>query len=457
MNRRNIWLALVVAIAAMGASGAWLYWPRQAGQPMTQATFTGPVAYYQDPDGKPYYSATPRKTDDGRDYRPVLARDEVSFEPQAAVADTSRRVKYYRNPMGLPDTSAVPKKDSMGMDYIPVYEGEDDDSSFKLSPGRIQRSGVKSEEVSRRTISPTLRVPGVVQLDERRVAIISMRMETWIQKVEDVTTGSRVRKGQPLMQVYSPAISSAAAEYVSILNSPELNKASNINRGAKQRLLNLSVPPEVIGEIEKTREVPLNVQWRAPRDGIVLERNAIEGMRAEPGEVLFRLADTSVVWVLLAVPERELGRIGRGQRVTVRSKAIPDREFEGKVDVVYPQLAKETRTVRVRVEIENSDLALLPDMYVEALVHGGRDGPVVSVPESAVIDTGSEQLVFIDRGEGVMQRRNVKVGARGDGFVEILQGLEEGESVVTAANFLLDAESNLRAAVKSYSNAETGK
>src|SRR4051794_29490771 len=185
--------------------------------------------YFQDPDGKPSYSLTPMKTPDGRDYRAVPAGADISFEdnassvtPATAAAGGSgeRRIKYYRHPMGLPDTSPTPKKDSMGMDYIPVYQGEDsDDGSVKLSAGKIQRTGVKSEPAARRVIRTAIRAPGTIQLDERRVSVITMRAESYVQKVADITTGAHVVKGQPLMEIYSPAVSSAAAEYISTLGS----------------------------------------------------------------------------------------------------------------------------------------------------------------------------------------------------------------------------------------------
>ncbi len=168
--------------------------------PAAAQTSDDPI-YYQDPDGRPLYSLTPKKTPDGRDYRAVPASADLSFEDEPAAAPattvaTDRKIKFYRNPMGLPDTSPTPKKDSMGMDYIPVYEGEDaDDGSVKLSPGKIQRTGVKSEPAAPRVIRTAIRAPGTIQLDERRVSVISMRSESWVQKVANVTTGTRVDKG----------------------------------------------------------------------------------------------------------------------------------------------------------------------------------------------------------------------------------------------------------------------
>jgi Cu(I)/Ag(I) efflux system membrane fusion protein len=420
---------------------------------------SGAPVYYQDPDGRLLYSLTPTKTPDGRDYRGVPASADVDFEdasaPETAPAlPRNRKIKYYRNPMGLPDTSPVPKKDSMGMDYIPVFEGDDaDDGSVKLSPGKIQRTGVKSEPAARRVIRTMVRVPGTIQLDERRVSVISMRSESWVQKVADVTTGTKVKKGQPLMEIYSPAVSSAAAEYISTISSKMTAGEAGYGRGSRQRMMNLDVPESAIVAIEKSHIVPIAIDWTAPRDGIVLERNAIEGMRAQPGDVLFRVADTSIVWAMVDVAERDLGSIAVGQPVVVKARSFPARQFAGNISVVYPQVNRETRTARVRIELPNPDLALLPDMYVDAEIDTGDPEPVLAIPDNAVLDTGSKQAVIIDKGEGRFEPRAVKLGHRGDGYVEIREGIAEGEPVVVSANFLIDAESNLETALKGFSDA----
>jgi Cu(I)/Ag(I) efflux system membrane fusion protein len=408
---------------------------------------------------EPAYSQTPKKTPAGRDYRAVPASADLSFEDQPAAAPataaaTDRKVKFYRNPMGLADTSPTPKKDSMGMDYIPVYEGEDtDDGAVKLSPGKIQRTGVKSEPAAPRVIRTAIRAPGTIQLDERRISVISMRSESWVQKVANVTTGTRVTEGQPLMEIYSPSISSAAAEYIATINSRTTAGSVAYGRGSRQRLVNLDVPEAVIAAMEKSGNVPLGIDWSAPRDGVVLERTAIEGMRAQPGDVLFRVADTSVVWAVIDVAERDLGAVALGQPVTVRARSYPGREFHGQVGVIYPQVNKDIRTARIRIELSNPDFALLPDMYVDAEIDTGSPSAVLAVPESAVLDTGSRQAVFVERGEGRFEPRDVKLGHRGGGYVEVREGVAEGEPVVVAANFLIDAESNLKAALKSFSDA----
>ena len=432
----------------------------------------GPIAYYRHPDGLPSYSAEPRKTEDGRDYVPVRASEDVSFDDAArashagkggdpATADKGgRRVLYYRNPMGLPDTSPVPKKDSMGMDYIPVFEGEaEDGSTVKVSPGKLQRTGVRSERVERRVVSRPVRSPGTVQLDERRVTVVSTRSDTFIEKIENVTTGDLVRKGQPLLRLYSPEIAAASAQYLSVLNEPG-GTGGGVGRpvvleGARRRLENLNVPAEVFAEIERTRKVPLSITWTSPRDGIVLERNAIEGMRAPTGEVLFRIADISNVWVLADVPEHDLGLVRLGQAVTIRVRSLPGRTFTGRVSLIYPQVSRETRTTRVRVELPNPDRVLLPDMYADVEIATGSADPVIAVPDDAVIDTGARQVVIVDKGEGRFEPREVKVGAHGNGFVEIHKGVELGDQVVVSANFLIDAESNLKAALQGMAAATT--
>jgi Cu(I)/Ag(I) efflux system membrane fusion protein len=409
------------------------------------------VIYYQDPDGKPDYSTEPKLTADGRPYRAVHEGEEISFDPgKPEPPPGNRKLLYYRNPMGLPDISQTPKKDSMGMDYIPVYEGDDGDgATVRLSPGRVQRIGVSTERAAMRVIAEPVRAPGTIELDERRVAVITLRTEAFIEAVEDVTSGSEVHAGQRLARIYSPAIASAAAEYAQALTSR--NDASA--RGTRQRLMNLGAPPQLLADIERTREVPLAFTLTAPRDGAVLERNAVDGQRIAPGDVMFRVADHSAVWAMVDVAERDLAAIAEGQQTTVRVRSRPDRTFAGKVARVYPHLNTATRTVPVRIELPNTDLLLKPGMYAQAEIDTGGGAPVLTVPDSAVIDSGDRQVVIVDKGDGRFEPRAVRLGRRGAGHVEVRDGVTEGEAVVTTANFLIDAESNLKSALKSL----TGK
>jgi Cu(I)/Ag(I) efflux system membrane fusion protein len=455
MNTRRFLTSIALGIA-LGVAGCWP--AQQPLQPLARLAATSAAAaerkviYYRDPSGAPFWSAVPKKDGQGRDYLPVYDDEAPSTgEPAPKAAEASRKVLYYRNPMGLPDTSPVPKKDPMGMDYVPVYEGDDnDDGSVKLSPGKIQRTGVKSERVVRRPITSLVRAPGTVQEDERRVSVVALRFEGFVESVADVTTGDHVHKGQPLMNVYSPALSSAAAEYLSALNAGATGKEL---KGARRRLENLATPEPAIRDLERTREIALSISWPAPQDGEILQRNAINGMRAGPGDVLFRIADHRVIWVVIDVAERDLAQVMVGTHVRIKPRALSGQTFTGTVALIYPHLNAQTRTARIRIEAPNPDELLRPEMYVDAEIETGSQDPMLAVPESAVLDSGTRQAVLIDKGEGRFEPREVKLGRRGGGYVEVREGVGDNDAVVTSANFLIDAESNLKAALKSFGEA----
>lgn len=422
---------------------------------------SGPIIYYRDPDGRPVYSAEPRKTADGRDFLAVHASEDISFDKKPemdaeAVAQANgepKKVLYYRNPMGLPDTSPVPKKDSMGMDYIPVYAGEDDDgSSVKLNARKLQRTGVRTDVAAKRAIVNSVRAPGTVQLDERLVTVVATRSDAFIDKVADVTTGDRITKGQTLLEFYSPEVAAAGAQFLTDLN---ISGKENVRGGGRQKLENLGIPAQDIAEIERTRRPPLSMTWRAPRNGVVLERNAVEGMKAASGEVLFRIADISTLWIVADVPELQLGAVAIGASATIRIRSAPGRTFSGRVALIYPRVARETRTAKVRIEMPNPDGTLLPDMYAEVEIASGSSDQVVTVPDNAVIDSGNRQIVIIDQGEGGFEPREVKIGKRGNGYTEIQNGVAAGDRVVVSANFLIDAESNLKAALTGMTAGES--
>jgi Cu(I)/Ag(I) efflux system membrane fusion protein len=423
-----------------------------------KAEGTGPVIYYRHPDGLPQYSAAPRKTEDGRDFRAVRQSEDVSFDSavgpaevtSAEPAPSARKVLYYRNPMGLPDTSPIPKKDSMGMDYIPVFESDDrEGETIKVSRGKLQRTGVRSVEAALLPVVRPLRVPGIVELDERRVRMVVMRTDAFVESVAPVTTGDRVKEGQPLFQFFSKDIASAAAELVT--------QQETSAKGGALKLRNYGLSDDIIESIRVSRKVPDRLDFDAPVSGVVLERVAMPGMMAEAGQTLFRIADTSKVWVVADVPESQLDAVKAGAKATVSIRSLPGRAFEGRVALVYPEIRTETRTAKVRIELDNEDGALLANMFAEVEIKGRREAAVVSVPDTAVVDTGDRQLVFIDRGEGRFEPRDVKVGLRGDGLTEITEGVKAGDRVVVTANFLLDAESNLTSALNAIQAASEAK
>jgi Cu(I)/Ag(I) efflux system membrane fusion protein len=421
-----------------------------ATMPATEAS--GPVIYWRHPDGLPEWSATERQTSDGRDFLPVLASEDLSLSPEAMTAapeSGERRILYYRNPMGLADTSPVPKQDSMGMDYIPVYDGEDsDDGSVTVSPGKLQRTGVRTTVAVLAPLAASLHAPGIVVLDERRISVISLRADAFIETVADVTTGSTIAEGAPLVTLYSPEIAAALAQFVTDVRSEGQQRA-----GARQRLENLGVPGEVIDRIAAEGLVSVSIPIMAPRSGVVLERMAVEGMMSEAGETLFRIADTSMVWVIAEVPESALMDIAAGAEVRVSFRGLAGDPMTGRIDTIYPEVDMMTRTGKLRIELPNPDGRLRANMFAEVeIMLGGA--PVVQVPEGAVIDTGDRQVVILDLGEGRFRPEPVMVGRRGGGMIEIVSGIEAGDTVVSAATFLIDAESNLNAALAALAAPE---
>lgn len=365
------------------------------------------------------------------------------------------KIKYYRNPMGLPDTSPVPKKDSMGMDYIPVYEPEDTDSgSVKLSPGKIQRTGVETVVIGKRALIRTVRAPGVVQLDERRVVVLAPRFDGYIQSVAPVTTGARVAKGDALANVFGQEVLNEAARLLieqtsrgDELSLPGVRGPAGVV-GATRRLQNLGVPQEFMDEVKRDRKVPDTFTYRSPIDGYVLERNWSDGQGFKAGDVGFRIADVSTVWMMADVAESDIDGVRPGQSVRVSTRARPGRTFDGKVTVIYPRLQKETRTIPVRVELPNPDTSLLPEMYGDVEI-ATNNVVTLAVPSAAVIDSGDRQVVLVDLGNGRYQPRDLKLGRRGDGYIEVISGVSEGDRVVSNGNFLIDSESNLQSALKS--------
>ncbi|MGE5336659.1 MAG: efflux RND transporter periplasmic adaptor subunit [Gemmatimonadota bacterium] len=372
---------------------------------------------------------------------------------------SERKILYYRNPMGLPDTSPTPKKDSMGMDYIPVYEGDEAEgagSGIKVSTEKIQKLGVRTARVEKRALDTVVRATGRVEVDERRLATVTAKYEGYIEKLHVNATGQYVARGQPLFEAYSPELLAAQREYqVAMQGAASVKSADAQTQAGMQRLADSAlkrlgywdVTDEDIARLAAGGEPRRVLTFRAPAGGIVLERKATQGMRFMPGEMLYQIADLSSVWVIADVFEQDIGRIRVGQPAQVRFEAYPGETFGGRVTYVYPTLKAETRSAQVRIELPNRGGRLKPSMYAMVELAGGAGASVPAVPTSAVIDSGKRQVVLVDVGNGRFESREVKLGARGEDYVAVLDGVKEGESVVVAANFLIDAESNLKAAI----------
>ena len=429
------------------------------------------ILYYRDPMGKPEYSPVPKKDSIGMDYLPVYEDEEEDSAKPTATAPPAKgkgKILYYRNPMGLPDTSPVPKKDSMGMDYIPVYENEegDDGKTIKISLARVQKLGVESALVERRSLGRSIRAVGTVQANERGLFIFNTKFEGWIDKLHVNATGETVHRGEPLMEVYAPDLVVAEQEYLLAWRALQrmAGAGSESRAAAKQladasllRLQNWDISADQLKQLEETGKVSRTLTLRSPADGVVLEKTAVDGMRFTAGEPLYRIVDLSTVWLIADVFEQDLGAVRDGEEATITVNAYPGATFSGKVDFIYPTVSHETRTGKVRVLVPNPDQRLKPGMYANvALDATVGNSPVLAVPESAVIDSGVKQSVLIDRGEGRFEPREVKLGAHADRYYEIREGVKDGERVVTSANFLIDAESNLRAALKTFAPPADG-
>lgn len=474
VNTMNTMRILSVLGLGIGLGVVGGYWAAQYTSPLqVNARAVGAAAaernvlYYRAPDNAPLWSAFPKQDQQGRPYIPVYDDEEPSFDAEKAKAQAGkgpRKILYYRNPMGLPDTSPVPKKDGMGMEYIAVYEGEDADEGniVKVSLDRIQRSGVRSEPAEVRVLVQPVRAVGAVAIDESKLTVVSMRSTGYIEDLFVNTAGRTVRAGEPLFRVYSPDILNAQIDLRISLGAVQRGvSGANMNQsinGAMQRLRNLGVPQSRIDEVRETGANPRTLDWPSPASGVVLSKSVINGQRVEAGAELYRIADLATVWVIADVAESDVGMIKPGTRATITFRAYPNEPVEGQVMLVYPEVKAETRTARVRIEVVNPDGRLKADMYADVLFRPGADDvPVVTVPNSAVIESGSQQIVFVIKGEGRFEPRRVTLGRRGDGYREVVAGIRAGEEVVTTATFLIDSESNLRAALKTFTQPEASR
>jgi Cu(I)/Ag(I) efflux system membrane fusion protein len=379
----------------------------------------------------------------------------------AAAGQPEKKLLYYRNPMGLPDTSPTPKKDPMGMDYIAVYAGGADEeplaaNQIKISTEKVQKLGVRTEAAQLRVLDRLVRASGRIEPDERRVYAISPKFEGYVERLHVNVTGQAVGKGQALFEVYSPELVSAQREYaIAVQGVGSLKDAGGqaqtgmqqLADASLQRLRNWDISEAQIKALTDSGATTRTLTFRSPVSGVVMEKKALQGMRFMPGEALYQIADLSSVWVIADVFEQDIGLVRNGSKATVNINAYPGKTFSGRVSYVYPTLTAETRTVPVRVELANPGGLLKPGMFAQVALPVGARGKVITVPLSAVIDSGTRQIVLIEQGAGRYESREVKLGARSDTYVEVLDGVDDGEPVVVAANFLIDAESNLQAAL----------
>ncbi|MBP6793275.1 MAG: efflux RND transporter periplasmic adaptor subunit, partial [Aeromonas sp.] len=354
--------------------------------------------------------------------------------------------------------------DEMGMPYLPVYADDagntpSGSATITVSPDRIQALGVTTEPVRRERLQRTLRAVGQLVVDERRTVTVAPKFGGWIERLPVNTTGQTVHAGETLLEVYSPELIAAQQEYLLARESqnrlrlePSLagGKRISLSDGALQRLRFWDIPEAELQRLVRQGEVRRRLPLTAPSDGVVMSKKAVQGMRFEAGEPLFELADLRHLWLLVELFEQDLASIRIGQPVSLTMAAYPGKRFSGKVAFIYPTVNAQTRTVSVRIELLNEEGRLKPAMYGEAQLQATA-AEALTIPESALLDTGARRLVLLSLGAGRFAPREVEVGSYGEDpqgqrRIVVLSGLQAGEVVVTRANFLLDSESNLRAA-----------
>ena len=351
------------------------------------------------------------------------------------------------------------------MDYIPVYEGEDESApgaeaaspnQVRISTEKIQKLGVRTEPAAMRLLGKTVRAAGRIEPDERRVFAVTAKFEGYVERLHVNATGQPVAKGQPLFEAYSPELVSAQREYAIAMQGLEAMKdaGADAQAGMRQladsslaRLRNWDLSPSQVTALMKSGQPQRTISFPSPVSGIVSEKKALQGMRFMPGEMLYQVTDLSSVWVVADLSEQDIGLVKSGAKARVTTTAYPTETFEGRITYIYPTLKAETRSIPVRVEMANPGGRLKPAMFAQVELSVGGKSPVLTVPDSAVIDSGTRRIVLVQVKEGRFEPREVEVGARSDNYVEILKGVRNGEQVVVAANFLIDAESNLKAVV----------
>lgn len=374
-------------------------------------------------------------------------------EPQQAPKQ-SGRILYYRDPQRPDYRSERPGfNPETGNELEPVYEAEPA-GLVMAAPEKLRLLGVATVEAGPRLLGEPLRVTGRVAADERRIVRVETRLEGWLEEVRADFTGHQVRAGETLATIYSPELVATQKEYLLARKArKELegataagarNAAEEMIRAARLRLEgHFALPPALIEQIERTGEPLRAVPVQAPSDGYVLERKAYAGQMVRPGMELYVLADLSRVWVLASVPEAELGAVRAGSRARITAAFAPRWAREARVVQLQPQADPESRTLDVRLELDNADRTLRPGLFVEVEFARPRRARV-AVPEEALIDRGFEQVVYVQRSEGIFVPRRVRAGERAGGWAEILEGLEAGERVAASGVFLLDSESRMR-------------
>ena len=385
----------------------------------------------------------------GMKLQPVRA-NTVATSPGTAAASGERKIKYYKSTMTPGEVKPTPGKDSMGMDMVPVYEGEDSSaqSSIQIDAATIQRMNLKTALVDHGPVRREFRTVGIVAYNEKGLRDITTKYDGWLEKLDVDATWTSVKAGDPLFEIYSPDLYNAQLNYLVALHS-EGAAGGPLTRASLERLKLYDISADVVTQLTQSGEARRTYIFRAPADGVVIEKMAVQGQMMKSGDRIYRLADLSTVWVNAQIYEKDLPYIHDGQAASVRVTYGQDRTVDGTIQQVLPQVEDLTRTATARIVLHNSDGSLKPGMFVDVRFAAQLADDAVLVPDMAVLRSGEHNTVFVALEGGSFEPRDVKLGARSEGgLYQVLSGLRAGERVVTSGQFMLDSESQLREAIQ---------
>ncbi len=369
-----------------------------------------------------------------------------------------RKILYWRAPMDANEIYDHPGKSKMGMDLVPVYEDEAGSAGIvKIDPAVVQNMNVKTASVQMKNLSSIVTTNGVLKSNEKTDYIVTTRAGGWIEKLYVNYTGEKVSKGEKLMDIYSPELVSAQQELLTALSynnsvngsslKEVLDSGNELVKNAVRKLQLLEVPEKDIERLKETKEVKTYVTLYAKNGGTVISKDVLEGQKINAGMPLMQISDLSNLWLLADVYEYELSKIDNGSPAKIKFNYLPGQTFNGKVAFIYPTLDPKSRTVKVRLDINNRDAKLKPEMFAIVEIEGREFGLTPVVPENAVIRSGAKDIVIIALGEGKFKPQPVVLGGYSDGYYQVIKGLTEGTKIVTSAQFLIDSESNLKSAI----------
>jgi RND family efflux transporter MFP subunit len=436
----------------------------------SQATAPGEkrVLYWYDVMNPEFHSDKPGKAPDGMDLVPKYAEEAGSQNHAGHAAGgtgavpAGKKILYWYDGMNPAFRSNKPGKAPDGMDLIPMYADSEQSmaempaGTVKISSTKQQLIGVRTDTVKRESLKRTIRAVAQVQIDETKIARIHVKIAGWVDKVHVDFIGKLVRKGQPLFSLYSPDLVATQQEFLiarraekDLASAPfqEVSKgAETLLQAARQRLRLWDMSDEQIRQLEETGEVSRTTTMYSPIDGFVLKREVFERTYITPETELYEIADFSTVWVNAEVYEYEVPYVKVGQSAQMTLSYFPGKAYAGNIVYIYPTVDPMTRTVKVRLEFPNPSFELKPDMFADVQLNIGY-GTQTVVPQEAVLDSGSEQVVFVAMGDGYFEPRRVQLGPRLEDRVVVLSGLKAGETIVTSGNFLIDSESRLKNAM----------